>query len=86
MMPEQVPVLLAARERVDAGRLAAWASAWLAGSVSYDDAVSAVTRDRQHQLVGLPQHPEPVPLGWALTGCGVPGQRWCGWRSPCPGT
>jgi hypothetical protein len=55
------------RERLDAGRLAAWAGAWLAGAVSYDDAVAAVIRDRIHHVSGLPGHPDQVPLGWALT-------------------
>lgn len=84
-MSEQVPVLLAARERVDAGRLAAWASAWLARSVSYDDAVSAVTRDRQHQVVGLPLHADPVPLGWALTELRRTGARVVRLALPVPG-
>jgi hypothetical protein len=64
---EQAPAVRTARERVDAGRLVAWASAWLAGVVSYDDAVEQVTRDRMHQVTGLAGHPDPVPLGWALT-------------------
>lgn len=66
-MSEQAPTLRTARERVDAGRLVAWSSAWLAGLVSYDDALAAVTRDRLHQVSGLADHPDPVPLGWALT-------------------
>jgi hypothetical protein len=64
---EQAPALKTARERLDAGRLAAWSSAWLAGVVSYDDALEAVTRDRLHQVSGLTDHPDPVPLGWALS-------------------
>ena len=64
-MPE--PLARSARERLDAGRLAAWASAWLAGAVSYDDAVAAVIRDRVHHVSGLPEHPDQVPLGWALS-------------------
>lgn len=63
-MPEP---LHPARLPLDAPRLAAWGSAWLASMVSYDDVVSSVTRDRQHQVVGLPGHPDTVPLGWALT-------------------
>ncbi|MDX6245380.1 MAG: hypothetical protein QOE76_3103 [Frankiales bacterium] len=64
-MPEPLP--RTGRERLDAGRLSAWASAWLAGAVSYDDAVSSVIRDRVHHVSGLPGHPDQVPLGWALT-------------------
>jgi hypothetical protein len=64
---EQAPAVRTARERLDAGRLVAWASAWLAGGVSYDDAVEQVTRERVHQVSGLAGHPDPVPLGWALT-------------------
>lgn len=57
--------------RVRSGVLAAWASAWLAGEVSHDDVVSAVTGDDEpHRVLGLPGAPDPdgtgVPLGWAL--------------------
>ncbi|HEX5494630.1 MAG TPA: hypothetical protein VFX70_08680 [Mycobacteriales bacterium] len=39
---------------VRSGLLAAWGSAWLAGRVSYDDAVDAVTgADEPHRVVGL---------------------------------
>lgn len=63
-MPEP---LHPARLPLDAPRLSAWGSAWLAGAVSYDDVVASVTRERKHQVVGLPAHADAVPLGWALT-------------------
>ncbi|MGI8695585.1 MAG: hypothetical protein ACR2JQ_02870 [Mycobacteriales bacterium] len=57
------------------GLLAAWSTAWLAGTTSYDEAVTAVTgQDAPHQVVGLrggrgraDATAEPVPLGWLLT-------------------
>ena len=62
-----MPLVRTGRERVDAGRLTAWASAWLSGTASFDDALSAITRDREHRVIGLPGQPEAVPLGWALS-------------------
>jgi hypothetical protein len=46
---------------VRSGPLAAWTAAWIAGRVSLDEAVDAVTgSDARHQVVGL--GPEIVPL------------------------
>jgi hypothetical protein len=50
-----------------AGRFAAWATAWLAGRVSYDDALDALLGESAHRVAGLPGSDEAVPLGWALT-------------------
>lgn len=55
-----------------AGRFAAWASAWLAGAVGYDDALDAITGGRLHLVsgsaveTGFPVGSSEVPLGWAL--------------------
>ncbi|MFI6350855.1 hypothetical protein [Streptomyces sp. NPDC050560] len=49
------------------GRLAAWGNALLAGSVSPDDAVSAVVgEEAAHRVAGLPDEPRPVGLSLAL--------------------
>jgi hypothetical protein len=74
-----------ARERLDAGRLVAWASAWLAGVVSYDDAVASVIRDRVHHVSGLSEHPDQVPLGWALTELRTRGATAVRLALPVPG-
>ncbi|SFL06355.1 hypothetical protein [Geodermatophilus ruber] len=50
-----------------AGRFAAWATAWLTGRSSYDEALDALLGDTAHRVVGLPGTTEAVPLGWALT-------------------
>jgi hypothetical protein len=50
-----------------AGRLAVWATAWLTGRASYDDALDALTGETAHRVSGLPGTDEAVPLGWALT-------------------
>ncbi|MCW2634553.1 MAG: hypothetical protein JWQ99_920 [Blastococcus sp.] len=50
-----------------AGRFAVWATAWLTGRVSYDDALDALLGDTAHRVTGLPGTSEAVPLGWTLT-------------------
>ena len=50
-----------------AGRFAVWATAWLTGRASYDDALDALTGETAHRVSGLPGTDEAVPLGWALT-------------------
>ncbi len=50
-----------------AGRLTVWATAWLTGRTSYDEALDAITGDTAHRVAGLPGTGEAVPLGWALT-------------------
>ena len=55
-----------------AGRSAVWATAWLTGRTSYDEALDALVGDTAHRVVGLPGSTEAVPLGWALMlGSGV---------------
>lgn len=50
-----------------AGRFAVWATAWLNGRASYDDALDALHGDSAHRVSGIPGAAEAVPLGWALT-------------------
>jgi hypothetical protein len=50
-----------------AGRFAVWATAWLTGRTSYDEALDALLGDTAHRVSGLPGTTEAVPLGWALT-------------------
>jgi hypothetical protein len=50
-----------------AGRFAVWATAWLTGRTSYDQALDALLGDTAHRVAGLPGTDEAVPLGWALT-------------------
>ena len=62
-------------------RLAAWATAWLAGggAGSLDDVLAAVRGvDGPHRVAGLPGHEAPVGLAMALgavRACGPPGLR-----------
>ncbi|MGI8723097.1 MAG: hypothetical protein ACR2JG_12810 [Geodermatophilaceae bacterium] len=49
------------------GALTAWANSWLRGAVSYDAAVSAIHEAGIGTVRGLPNHPEPAPVGWALS-------------------
>jgi hypothetical protein len=58
-----------------AGRFAVWATAWLSGRASYDDALDALTGDTAHRVSGLPGSDEAVPLGWALTAVRGLGER-----------
>jgi hypothetical protein len=50
-----------------AGRFAVWATAWLTGRCSYDEALDALLGATAHRVAGLPGTDEAVPLGWALT-------------------
>ncbi len=57
---------------IPAGRFAAWATAWLSGRTSYDDALDAVQRGEDgqaaaHLVSGMPGSAGPVPLGTVLT-------------------
>ena len=58
-----------------AGRFAAWATAWLAGRVSYDHALDALLGSSAHRVVGLLGTDEAVPLGSALTALRGAGER-----------
>ncbi|MFD2094313.1 hypothetical protein [Blastococcus deserti] len=58
-----------------AGRFAVWATAWLTGRTSYDQALDALLGDTAHRVAGLPGTDEAVPLGWALTALRGLGER-----------
>ena len=49
-----------------AGRFAVWATAWLSGRASYDEALDGITGDTAHRVSGLPGTDGAVPLGEAL--------------------
>jgi hypothetical protein len=68
-----------------AGRVAVWATAWLTGRASYDDALDALTGDTAHRVCGLPGTDEAVPLGWALTNLRGLGERRFRLVLPVPG-
>ncbi|MGY1832483.1 hypothetical protein ACI8AA_18880 [Geodermatophilus sp. SYSU D01180] len=68
-----------------AGRFAVWATAWLSGRASYDDALDALTDDRAHRVTGLPGTSGAVPLGWALTALRGLGERRLWLVLPVPG-
>jgi hypothetical protein len=68
-----------------AGRFAVWATAWLAGRSSYDEALDALTGDHAHRVSGLPGADEAVPLGWALTALRGLGERRFRLVLPVPG-
>jgi hypothetical protein len=68
-----------------AGRFAVWATAWLTGRVSYDEALDALLGDCAHRVVGLPGAPGAVPLGWALTALRGLGERRFRLVLPVPG-
>jgi hypothetical protein len=69
-----------------AGRFAVWATAWLAGRTSYDEALDALLGSCAHRVVGLPgTDDEAVPLGWALTALRGAGERRFRLVLPVPG-
>jgi len=68
-----------------AGRCAVWATAWLTGRTSYDEALDALTGDTAHRVSGLPGTGEAVPLGWALTALRGLGERRLRLVLPVPG-
>jgi hypothetical protein len=68
-----------------AGRFAVWATAWLTGRCSYDDALDALTGTTAHRVSGLPGTPEAVPLGWALTALRGLGEQRFRLVLPVPG-
>jgi hypothetical protein len=76
----QRPTLTGVRELSSAGRLAAWGSAALAGTVSPDEAADEVCgpRDAAHRVLGLPGETGTVNLPYALArlrSLGVTGLR-----------
>ena len=58
-----------------AGRFAVWATAWLTGRSSYDEALDALLGDTAHRVAGFPGTDEAVPLGWALAALRGLGER-----------
>ena len=68
-----------------AGRFAVWATAWLTGRASYDDALDALAGATAHRVSGLPGTDEAVPLGWALTALRGLGERRFRLVLPVPG-
>jgi hypothetical protein len=68
-----------------AGRFAVWATAWLTGRTSYDDALDALLGDTAHRVTGLPGAPDAVPLGAALTALRGLGERRFRLVLPVPG-
>ena len=69
-----------------AGRFAVWATAWLTGRTSYDQALDALLADQTaHRVTGLPGSTEAVPLGWALTALRGLGERRFRLVLPVPG-
>lgn len=68
-----------------AGRFAVWATAWLSGRASYDDALDALLGDTAHRVVGLPGADQAVPLGHALSAVRGHGERRFRLVLPVPG-
>ncbi len=69
-----------------AGRFAVWATAWLTGRTSYDEALDALLGvDSAHRVTGLPDTTEAAPLGWALTALRGLGERRFRLVLPVPG-
>ncbi|MBB3085668.1 hypothetical protein [Geodermatophilus sabuli] len=68
-----------------AGRFAVWATAWLTGRSSYDEALDALLGETAHRVSGLPGTDEAVPLGWALTALRGLGERRFRLVLPVPG-
>ena len=68
-----------------AGRFAVWATAWLTGRASSDDALDAMVGDTAHRVAGLPGTDEAVPLGWALSALRGAGEHRIRLVLPVPG-
>jgi hypothetical protein len=68
-----------------AGRFAVWATAWLTGRCSYDEALDALLGDTAHRVTGLPGTSEAVPLSWALTALRGLGEQRFRLVLPVPG-
>ena len=58
-----------------AGRFAVWATAWLTGRTSYDEALDALVAETAHRVTGLPGTTDAVPLGVALSALRGLGER-----------
>jgi hypothetical protein len=70
---------------LSAGRFAAWATAWLSGRCSFDEALDALTGDTAHAVSGLPGAEGAVPLGTALAALRGRGERRFSLVLPVPG-
>jgi hypothetical protein len=68
-----------------AGRFAVWATAWLTGRTSYDEALDALLGDTAHRVTGLPGTGAAVPLGSALSALRSLGERRFRLVLPVPG-
>lgn len=68
-----------------AGLFAAWATAWLGGRVSYDEALDALTAEAAHTVVGFPEAQAGAPLGAALSGLRGLGEQRLRLVLPVPG-
>jgi hypothetical protein len=68
-----------------AGRFAVWATAWLDGRSSYDEALDALLGDAAHHVSGLPGTDGAVPLGSALSALRGLGERRLRLVLPVPG-
>lgn len=67
-------------------RFALWFSAWAAGAVSLDDTRDAIVGDdAAHDVIGLPDQAEAVPLILALGLLRTEGGREAGLALPAPG-
>ncbi|MGZ8741954.1 MAG: hypothetical protein ACXWXO_03430 [Nocardioides sp.] len=67
-------------------RFALWFSAWTAGAVSLDQARDAIVGDDvAHDVIGLPDRPDAVPLILALGLLRTEGGRSAGLALPAPG-
>lgn len=65
--------------------MAVWATAWLTGRTSYDEALDALLGETSHVVVGLPGAPEGVPLSAALTALRGLGEQRFRLVLPVPG-
>ena len=68
-----------------AGRVAVWATAWLSGRTSYDEALERVTGEHAHLVTGMPGSPATEPLGTAVAALRGLGERRLRLVLPVPG-
>jgi hypothetical protein len=68
-----------------AGRVAVWATAWLSGRTSYDEALEALTGEHAHLVSGMPGTAGTVPLGEAVSALRGLGERRLRLVLPVPG-
>lgn len=68
-----------------AGRFAVWATAWLTGRTSYDEALDAVLGETAHRVSGLPGTAGAMPMGSALSALRGLGERRFRLVLPVPG-